>query len=287
MFTTHTPVPAGHDQFSIELLDQVLGRQDMLRSHNSSFRDNHLNMTYLALNHSRYANAVARRHGEVSRQMFPEYNVDSITNGVHAGTWTSDSFSALFDQYIPLWRQDNFYLRDALGIPRNEIWEAHMAAKRHLLDYVKREMDVQMDPEAFTLGFARRAASYKRADLLVSNLDWLKALAEQFGPIQIIYAGKAHPRDGGGKELIHRVHQAIQQAGDLVRIVYLPNYEMTLGRLITSGVDVWVNTPQKPLEASGTSGMKAALNGVPSLSMLDGWWVEGCIEGRHGLGDWR
>jgi len=282
VFTTHTPVPAGHDQFEVGLLDQVLGRADALRTHASSFRDNHLNMTYLALNLSRYVNAVARRHGEVSRRMFPEYAVDSITNGVHAGTWTSDAFLALFDRHTPNWRKDNFDLRHAINLPRQDVWNAHLAAKQSLVDHINHTMNAGFDANVFTLGFARRAATYKRADLLVSDPERLKRLADKFGAIQIVYAGKAHPRDGGGKDLIRRVHEAIGKLQPQVKLVYLPNYEMGLGRLITSGVDVWVNTPQRPLEASGTSGMKSALNGVPSLSVLDGWWVEGCIEGVTG-----
>jgi glycogen phosphorylase len=282
VFTTHTPVPAGHDQFQLSLLDQVLGRQDLLRSHSSSFRDNHLNMTYLALNLSRYTNAVARRHGEVSRQMFPEYKVDSITNGVHAGTWTSDAFAALFDKHIPDWRKDNYNLRNALSIPRDAMWEAHLQAKRALLDLVNKQMNADMDVNALTLGFARRAATYKRADLLVSDVERLKAIAAKHGPLQIVYSGKSHPRDGGGKDMIRRVHAALAQLRPQVKAVYLPNYEMMLGRLITAGVDVWVNTPQRPLEASGTSGMKSAINGVPSLSILDGWWVEGWQENVTG-----
>ncbi len=282
VFTTHTPVPAGHDQFPVALVDQVLGRQDALRAHTSSFRDGHLNMTYLALNLSRYVNAVARRHGEVSRLMFPDYSVDSITNGVHAGAWTSDAFAELFDRFVPLWRKDNFELRHVMGVSREEIWNAHARSKQVLIDHVNHTTDAGMDPNVFTLGYARRAATYKRADLLVSDVGRLKAIAAKHGPLQIIYSGKAHPRDGGGKEMIKRVHEAIEQLKPEIKVVYLPNYEMTLGRIITSGVDVWVNTPQRPLEASGTSGMKAALSGVPSLSILDGWWIEGCIEGVTG-----
>jgi starch phosphorylase len=287
VFTTHTPVPAGHDQFPLELVEHVLGSTTALSVIPSAIRHGHLNMTYLALSLSRYTNAVARRHGEVSRHMFPEYQVDSITNGVHAATWTSDSFCALFDRRIPLWRQDNFNLRQALFLSNDELWNAHMTAKRELVEHIRRVTHVELSDDVFTLGFARRAAAYKRADLLVSNVDWLKSIAEKHGPIQIIYAGKAHPRDGSGKELIHRVHQAGKQLNEQLRLVYVPNYEMNLGRLITSGVDVWVNTPQRPLEASGTSGMKSALNGVPSLSILDGWWVEGCIENVTGwaIGD--
>lgn len=282
VFTTHTPVPAGHDQFPVALVDQVLGRMDTLRSHATTFRDGHLNMTYLALNLSRYVNAVARKHGEVSRGMFPAYHVDSITNGVHATTWTSDPFARLFDANMPGWRQDNYNLRHALFLSLDAVWSAHMAAKATLIDFANRTMNANMDVNAFTIGFARRAATYKRADLLVSEIETLKSLSRRHGPLQIIYAGKAHPRDGGGKDLIKRVHDAMLSLGPEVKAVYLQNYEMDLGRVITSGVDLWVNTPQRPLEASGTSGMKSALNGVPSLSVPDGWWIEGCIEGTTG-----
>ncbi len=278
VFTTHTPVPAGHDQFPLSLVEQVLGRMDTLHSHASTFRDGHLNMTYLALNLSRYVNAVARKHGEVSRGMFPEYRVDSITNGVHAATWASDAFARLFDAHMPGWRQDNYNLRHALFLPREAIWNAHMEAKAALADFARESMHVDLDPSAFTIGFARRAATYKRADLLVRDMEAMRAIARRHGPMQIVYAGKAHPRDGGGKEMIRRVHHALRDLQPDIRAVYLPNYEMDLGRIITSGVDLWVNTPQRPLEASGTSGMKSALNGVPSLSVPDGWWIEGCIE---------
>jgi starch phosphorylase len=282
VFTTHTPVPAGHDRFPIALVDQVLGRQDLLRSHPSTIHDGHLNMTYLALNFSRYTNGVAKRHGEVSRRMFPEYAVDQITNGVHAATWTSGAIAQLFDRYIAHWREENFNLRLATGIPRNEVWDAHHAAKRTLIDHINGSMGVEMSADAFTIGFARRAATYKRADMLVSDVQRLKSIAARFGPIQIVYGGKAHPHDGGGKEIIQRVHEHLRALAPEIRAVYLPNYEMHLGAMITAGVDLWVNTPQRPLEASGTSGMKAALNGVPSLSILDGWWVEGCIENVTG-----
>ncbi|HVP72311.1 MAG TPA: alpha-glucan family phosphorylase, partial [Phycisphaerales bacterium] len=218
----------------------------------------------------------------VSRAMFSDHQVDSITNGVHAVTWASDAFARLFDTEMPGWRKDNYILRHALFLPREKIWDAHMQAKSGLIDFANRTLNAQMDPNSFTLGFARRAATYKRADLLVSEIETLKRLARTHGPLQIIYAGKAHPRDGGGKDMIKRVHAALRELQPEIKAVYLPNYEMDLGKVVTSGVDLWVNTPQRPLEASGTSGMKAALNGVPSLSVPDGWWIEGCIEGVTG-----
>lgn len=304
IFTTHTPVPAGHDQFpmemvarlwgprelgvdlkdiaTIDLAKQVVRRGDGPSDANVFAEGNRLNMTYLALNLSHYVNGVAKKHAEVSRLMFAEYQIDEITNGVHAVTWTSTEIQALFDKHIPGWREDNFSLRYALGIPAPEVWNAHEQAKQRLLRFVNRETNAAMDYNAFTLGFARRAASYKRADLLFHDLDRLKSIAAKSGPLQIIYAGKAHPQDQVGKELIKRIFEAKAALRDTVRIAYLPNYDFALGKLLTAGVDLWLNTPQPPMEASGTSGMKAALNGVPSLSILDGWWIEGCIEGVTG-----
>ncbi len=282
VFTTHTPVPAGHDKFPMELVRRVLGEKDVYGMHNVFCCEGILNMTYLALNLSHYVNGVAKRHGEISQMMFSKYKIDEITNGVHASTWTSSPFQALFDKHIPGWRQDNFSLRYALSIPSEEIWEAHREAKKALLQRVNHETNIGMDIDVFTIGFARRAATYKQADLLFSDLERLKTVSQEAGALQIIYAGKAHPQDQGGKEIIKRIIQVATSLKHSVKIVYLPNYDMDLGKLLISGVDVWLNTPQPPMEASGTSGMKAALNGVPSLSILDGWWIEGCIEGATG-----
>ena len=281
VFTTHTPVSAGMDQFPMDMAERLLGPASQ-KIRNLACLDGRLNMTYLALNLSHYVNGVAKRHGEVSRLMFAQYAIDSITNGVHAATWTSPAFQELFDRYIPGWREDNFSLRYALSIPKQDVWAAHLACKRQLIQVVNRAANAGMNAEALTLGFARRAATYKRGDLLVQDVERLKRIAESEGPIQIIYAGKAHPKDQGGKDLIQRIVQAAASLKGDVKVAYIPNYDMNLGKLLTSGVDVWVNTPQPPMEASGTSGMKAALNGVPSLSVLDGWWIEGCLEGSTG-----
>jgi starch phosphorylase len=282
VFTTHTPVAAGHDQFPIELVNRVLGRQEVEEMKDVFCCGDVLNMTYLALNLSGYVNGVAKKHGEISRLMFGGYNIDAITNGVHAGTWTSLPFRRLFDNYIPGWEQDSFSLRYALSIPREEIWRAHSEAKKALLQFVNRQTNAGLDVDLLTLGFARRAAAYKRADLLFSDLGRLKEIASKAGALQVIYAGKAHPQDQTGKELIKRIFQAIQSLRPAVKVVYLENYDLELGKMLTAGVDLWLNTPQPPLEASGTSGMKAAVNGVPSLSVFDGWWIEGCIEGVTG-----
>lgn len=307
VFTTHTPVPAGHDKFSLDLVERVLDRsseqfvdaedpysmetlrrilgmngelQDLHEV--TQGKDNRLNMTYLALNLSNYVNGVAKKHGEVSRLMFGDYPVDSITNGVHASSWVAEPFRALFDEHVPGWEEDNFSLRYALKIPREKIWAAHQTAKEALVDEVERTTGQRFDPNVFTIGFARRMTPYKRADLLISDLDRLRMIAERSGPLQIIYAGKAHPRDEEGKRIIQRIFNAKGALGEDVRIAYIPDYNKRTTRLMVSGSDVWLNTPKPPNEASGTSGMKAALNGVPHLSILDGWWLEGWIEGTTG-----
>ncbi len=284
VFTTHTPVPAGHDRFSGEQAYRILGaeRAGMLERF-GCFHDGLLNMTYVALRFSRFVNGVAMQHGKVSRQMFPDYTIDAITNGVHAGTWTAPSVQAVFDRHLPRWRQDNVTLRYAIDIPENEIVEAHAAAKQAMLDVVRERTGVELRPDIFTIGFARRAATYKRADFLMTDPERLRRMAEQQGGMQIVYAGKAHPADEPGKAKVRRVIELAHELRESsLRIVYLENYEWLLGALLTGGVDLWLNTPRRPYEASGTSGMKAALNGVPSLSVLDGWWIEGWIEGVTG-----
>jgi glycogen phosphorylase len=282
VFTTHTPVPAGHDKFPKGLALEVLGNHPVFNLESEIFIEDTLNMTYLALRMSNYINGVAKKHGEVSRLMFAQYDIDSITNGVHVPTWTSEPFQKLYDTYIPGWRGDNLSLRYALKIPRNEIWNAHSNAKRELIRYVNNKTNAGLERDVFTIGFARRATPYKRASLLFSDIERIKRISEQTGRFQIIYAGKAHPRDEGGKELIREIFRIKELLKNDIKIVYLENYDIDLGKLLTSGVDLWLNTPQAPLEASGTSGMKAALNGIPSLSVLDGWWIEGHIEGVTG-----
>jgi starch phosphorylase len=284
VFTTHTPVPAGHDRFSAEQSIRILGGDRSARLEMMGcFRDEMLNMTLLALRFSRYANGVAMQHASVSRAMFPEFALDSITNGVHAPTWVSKSFQNLMDAHFSSWRRDNLYLRNAIDLPEQEILSAHAGNKEALLAEVARRTTQAFNPKVLTLGFARRAATYKRATLLFTDPERLLEIANSAGGLQIIFAGKAHPQDDPGKALIQQVvADATQLSNDALRIVYLENYDWKLGELLTAGVDVWVNTPRRPYEASGTSGMKAALNGVPSLSVLDGWWIEGCIEGFTG-----
>lgn len=282
VFTTHTPVPAGHDQFSYDLVKGVLGETIPVQMVQMLGGKNRLNMTLLALNLSRYVNGVAKRHGEVSQEMFPGYSIDSITNGVHSFTWTCDSFKKLYDRHIAGWVNDPFSLRYAVSIPKGEIWDAHVEAKGRLIDEVHRRTGMSLKPDMLTIGFARRATLYKRADLVFSDPGQLMEIASTVGPIQLVFAGKSHPKDDPGKDLIRRVFHFARQLKDQIPIAYLENYDMELGKLLTSGVDLWLNTPLRPLEASGTSGMKAAHNGVPSFSTLDGWWIEGHIEGVTG-----
>jgi starch phosphorylase len=246
-----------------------------------------LNMTYLALFFSRYINGVSHRHEEISQNMFPNYPINSITNGVHALNWTAPPFRRVYDRHIPEWRHDNLYLRYAISIPLGEIAEAHAEAKRELLAEVERRNGLRLKPEVMTLGFARRSTAYKRGDLLFSDLERLKSIAHRAGSLQILFGGKAHPRDEGGKTVIRTIFEATRSLGDKIPVVYLEDFDMVLAKYVYAGVDLWLNTPQKPREASGTSGMKAALNGVPSLSVLDGWWIEGHVEGVTGwsIGD--
>jgi starch phosphorylase len=284
VFTTHTPVPAGHDRFTTEQTIRILGGERTARLEKlGCFRDGMLNMTLLALKFSRYANGVAMQHAKVSRGMFPEFAIDSITNGVHSPTWVSEPMQMMLDANFSSWRRDNLYLRNAIDLPEREILSAHARAKERLLAEVGSRTGLILDPKVLTLGFARRVATYKRATLLFTDPERLVEIARAAGGLQILYAGKAHPQDEPGKALIQQVVADAERLSDgVLRIVYLENYDWELGALLTAGVDVWMNTPKRPYEASGTSGMKAALNGVPSLSILDGWWIEGCIEGVTG-----
>jgi len=281
IFTTHTPVEAGHDKFPYDLVRETLGEfipLDILRSLGGQDR---LNMTLLALNLSNYVNGVAKRHKVISREMFPSYEIHAITNGVHSYTWTCESFKRLYDKYLPGWAHEPEMLVRAEIIPDIEIWQAHMEAKKALIDYVNAVTNVGMDYETLTIGFARRATEYKRHALIFSDIERLKKVNKK-GKIQLIFAGKAHPRDESGKKLIEQIFSYKEILKDCIKIAYLENYDMNLAAKMVSGVDVWLNTPLPPMEASGTSGMKAAHNGVINFSVLDGWWIEGWIEGVTG-----
>jgi glycogen phosphorylase len=284
VFTTHTPVPAGHDKFGVDQMVNVLGHERSAAIDRfGGIHDNLFNVTYLALHFARYVNGVAMQHGKVSQAMFPGYDIHAITNGVHAATWLSPGFQKLFDKELPGWREDNNYLRSVYGIEPEVIEQTHALGQQRLFATVKERTGVELDPNVLTLGFARRVATYKRATLLFHSPERLLQIAESLGGLQIIYAGKAHPADNAGKALIRDVFaDAAKLNNSKLRILYLENYDWELGEQLTNGVDVWLNTPLRPYEASGTSGMKAAVNGVPSLSVLDGWWIEGCAENSTG-----
>ena len=281
VFTTHTPVAAGHDVFSAQMLEAHLSDEHMAKAA-PVLENGALNMTRLAMRFSGAINAVARKHMEVTKRMFPDADVLAITNGVHATRWTSAPFAKLFDRHIPGWRQQSEQLRQAALIPTEDIEQAHREAREHLLHLIQTRYGMPFGGSGILIGFARRSTEYKRPMLVFRDLARLQALAERFGPINILFAGKAHPHDDWGKHLLKQVHEIIPRAGDLIRIAVLPNYDVQLAASLVSGVDLWLNTPRAPLEASGTSGMKCALNGVPSLSIADGWWLEGGVQGVTG-----
>ncbi|MFW6449731.1 MAG: alpha-glucan family phosphorylase [Nanoarchaeota archaeon] len=282
VFTTHTPVAAGHDTFPKELVVKVLGEKLQKGMFKSLLDDGKLNMTHLGLEFSGHINGVAKKHGEVSREMFPGYDIEAITNGVHSGFWTSEPFMKLYDRYLKGWQYDPFSLRYVLTIPQEDIWQAHKTAKDNLISYINDNYDAQFDPNVFTIGFARRATSYKRPDFIFSDMERLKKIAKNSKGLQIIFGGKAHPNDHEGKKTIKKIFECIEQVKEHVKVCYVEDYDMETAKMLVSGVDLWLNTPSKPMEASGTSGMKAAHNGVPQFSILDGWWLEGHIENFTG-----
>ncbi len=288
VFTTHTPVPAGHDRFPTGLVAEELGEARTRRlGEIGALGDGQLNMTTLGMLLSHYVNGVSLRHRAVSQAMFPDAELTSVTNGVHVASWAAPSTAALFDRHFPNWRRDNALLRYASQIPLEEIGLAHAKAKQELLAEIRDRTGRRLDPRALTIGLARRATPYKQTALIFSDTDRLAAIAKATGPLQIVCSSKAHPKDLAGKALINRILAAGRELSPTVEVVFLENYDLHLGGLLSAGTDVWLNTPMKPHEASGTSGMKAAVNGVPSLSTLDGWWIEGHLEGVTGwaIGD--
>ena len=280
VFTTHTPVEAGHDRFSYELVKEVVGEVIPIEVLKELGGGAKLNMTLLAMNLSQYINGVAKKHSEVSKILFPGYKIQAITNGVHTFTWVSEPFARLYDKYLPGWANEPELFVRIARIPEDELWGAHMEAKKTLIDYVNAQTGVGMDYDTLTIGFARRSTAYKRANLLMWDIERLRKIGK--GKIQVIYAGKAHPMDAEGKKNIELIIKNARELKKDIKIVYLENYNMDLGLKLASGVDVWLNTPMRPREASGTSGMKASHNGVLNFSILDGWWIEGHIEGYTG-----
>jgi len=281
-FTTHTPVPAGHDKFLFSDVEEILNDELFQKIPNKLVGKENLNMTALGLEMSGYINGVARKRAQVSQSMFPNYPIHSITNGVHAVTWVSETFQKLYDEHLPSWRKNPSALRSASRINKNKIWEAHFNAKKEIIDQINDETNAGFDYDFLTLCWARRFTSYKRPLFIFEDVERLKKIAEEKGPLQIVYAGKAHPYDEEGKRLIGEIMKLSQRLDDKVNLAYLENYNMDLAKKLVAGSDLWINTPLPPHEASGTSGMKCAMNGVPHFSILDGWWLEGWVEGRTG-----
>ncbi|MFO7798036.1 MAG: alpha-glucan family phosphorylase [Promethearchaeia archaeon] len=274
-FTTHTPVPAGHDRFGHELVQKVFKDRFPEKLLNLGSENGELNMTLLAMNCSRYVNAVAKKHGETTREMFPNYEIDSITNGVHLPFWVSKPIQRIFDRKFPNWKSNPEVLSNAIEIDDLELFDAHIENKFNLISYQKGHSWNLLDEELITIGFARRFATYKRAILIFHNLDRLGKLSQ--GELQFIFAGKAHPKDQAGKDYIKKIYEAGEYLYDNygVKVALMENYNMDLAHMLVSGCDIWLNCPERYREASGTSGMKAALNGVLNFSVLDGWWIEG------------
>ncbi len=274
LFTTHTPVPAGFDAFPYSLVEDVF--RDQLPKNIREFAgDNELNMAQLAANLSGYINAVSRRHQKVSERLFPEKKIDYVTNGINTQRWVSRYLRELYNRSFPGWDQRPEKFKNIFQLNSVALWTAHQRAKLDLLDYEKSHSHVLLDSKLLTIGWGRRITEYKRPTLIFKDLDRLGKMAK--GKVQFIFAGKTHPRDEWGKKLIKDLHEASENLWRKykVRVAFLENYDMDLAKLMLAGSDLWLNTPRCTMEASGTSGMKAALNAVPHFSSRDGWWVQG------------
>lgn len=281
VFTTHTPVEAGHDRFDYGLVAELLGNYVELEQIKLLAGADRMNMTHLALQLSGYVNGVAARHAQTTTRMFPGYRIRAVTNGIHVATWAHRDFAQMYNRRFSAWAYEPEVMVRADQLPDSEVWDAHQRAKQDLIELVRTQSGCDFDPEVPTIGFARRMTAYKRPELLFSDLAKLTAIDAKY-PFQVVLAGKAHPNDTAGKHHIEAIHRHIETLKGRVRVCYLAGYDMTLAKTLVSGVDIWLNTPVPPMEASGTSGMKAALNGVLNLSVLDGWWLEAWIEGVTG-----
>lgn len=286
VFTTHTPLLGGHTRLPIEWLQNICKPEQLLQKiPREAFEDDKtINLTRLALTLADYSNAVSAKHQEVSQAMFPEHTIDYVTNGIHSPTWVSNSIDKVLKSYFPSWQIHPEILRYVEGIPANEIQQAHQINKDIFAKYLQSQPNIDFLPNAFTIGFARRATEYKRAHLIFSDIERLIKLAEKYRGINIVFAGKAYHNDLVGFDIIKRIlNIAKEHNNEYFKIIYLPNYSIEMSKLLVSGVDVWLNTPRISYEASGTSGMKASLNGVLNISTYDGWWPE---SGIHNVNGW-
>jgi starch phosphorylase len=286
VFTTHTPVEAGHDRFPYDLVRDLLNDTVSQRELQLIGGTDALNMTRVALTLSGYVNGVAERHAETSRKLFPGFRIRAITNGVHPGTWASDSMARLYESRFPQWRHEPEILVRADRLDDDELWQAHRESKGALLRLIRERTGLSLREDVLLVGFARRMTGYKRPALLLSDPARLAAI-HRSRPLQIVLAGKAHPQDRSGLDALELIHARIRELAGIVPVAFLAGHDLALARALAAGADLWLNTPAPPLEASGTSGMKAALNGVLNLSVPDGWWQEALIEGVTGwaIGD--
>ena len=287
LFTTHTPVPAGHDRFEWSLVESVIGEllpddaRALVKNAGDDEEGRRCSMSHLAVALSTAVNAVSNLNAQVASGMFGSTHIAPITNGVHHITWTSPQMGGLFDVHLPGWKEDPSQLGYAGSLPDEALLEARQANRRMLRELVRASTGVELEEHRLTIGFARRFATYKRANLVFSDLERLRAIGAD--RIQFVFSGKAHPKDEGGKQLIRDIFASAGEVANEIPVAFIENYDMDTGLAMTSGVDIWLNNPIRPLEASGTSGMKAAMNGVPNCSILDGWWPEGC---EHGVNGW-
>jgi starch phosphorylase len=285
VFTTHTPVPEGHDQFNYNKIYEMLGSDVPLNIKELATNDM-LHMTHLGFNTSKYSFGVSKKHMSVSQNMFPKQHVNYITNGVHAPTWVSSQMQDVFSDYLPGWEVESSNFNNINNVPDDAIWKAHMESKTELIDFVNKRLTAVsnieernnpdpkdlFDTNTLTISMARRPVAYKRPLLLYSDLE--RFLRIGVGRLQIIQCGKSHPDDDVSKGFVKEIIEISKRLRTVLKIVYLENYSPKIARLLVSGSDVWLNTPRRPMEASGTSGMKAAMNGVINFSVLDGWWLE-------------
>ena len=280
VFTVHSPLRSTQDVFSEDFLLKY--QPDWPSLPGFPDQDNNINFTQLGLYNSAYVNAVACLHQSVTQKMFSDYKIKAITNGVNSFFWTTPELQKRYDKYIPTWRRNCQNLVKVETINSSEIWQAHQVAKKRLAEWVRKKTGENLDINTFTIVFARRFTSYKRPQLLFANLYKLLEVQRRAGKIQIVLAGKAHPEDEEGRKLIKFIWDIKKKLRGKIKVIFLSGYDLNQAQLLSGGADLWLNTPTPPLEASGTSGMKAAHNGIPQLSTFDGWWPEGHVKGKTG-----
>lgn len=287
VFTTHTPVPVGHDRFPVDMVKEELQHYDGI-NWDEEAEEGYVNLSHLAAKFSGRLNAVSYKHMFVSAKLFPEYeNISYVTNGVYHKRWVHSEIAELFHQYLPGWDENPLLLSQAYSIPSELLLKKHNKVKSELISFINKNTPASFSDDAILIGVARRVTAYKRNNLILRDIERLSYIAKHAGDIQIVFAGKAHPKDMVGKEMIADI---VNKAGLLrdknsgVKVAFLENYDLELAKMLVAGCDVWLNTPRRPYEACGTSGMKAGMNGVLNFSVWDGWWLEGGIEGVNGWG---